>query len=155
MITLNFKTINNPLTIYHEKNAAYLAIQDKKIIKLPANIKKLTNLTLFSVGINELKTIPNMDTLINLTELYLYQNHLTYLPKLPKLGFLVAYCNQLKYLPLIDTLYMLIIHNNKLKFLPSSKNLEYANILNNQIIVCLLSKDIIENNYDLIYNEDV
>ena len=160
-IKLKFKTIDGELIKYYRIDKVCLNLWNKQITKLPA-FTSLKNLQMLSLCDNHLTSIFVIAQITNLTDLHLYRNRLTYLPigQLTKLRVLTLSGNQLTYVPSfinLTKLTFLTLFNNKLKFLPLlSENLEHLDINYNQII-CLITniKNVVINNYDLIYNNDI
>ena len=133
-----------PSAIRALKKLVYLSLNDNQIIDVSyiATFSQLQNLQLCY---NKIKAI-EINTLINLTELYLDHNEITEFPKINALTNLTAFTisyNQLKRLPSeigkLTNLTELNLSNNQLKWIPLEigklTNLTELNLAYNQLII--------------------
>ena len=142
MVTLRIKVAGTLIKKYNE-NIDDLTLCNTKIKYLPPEIGNLTKLKHLSLDHNKLKYLPiEISKLTNLKYLSFFNNKLKYLPQ--------------KIYTLKNLEYLYLSHN-KLKFLPNNTfpQLKYIGLSNNQIIISLLNRRFILNNYNLIYNDEI
>ena len=152
-------------------NLTQLYLNQNELKYLPSGISALVNLQYLYLDNNSLKLIsPEIGALVNLKQLYLNNNQLVESAFPPEIGALT----NLQYLFLFNNklippeigafinLTHLYVDDNLLKMLPlvlcmheTLTHLQRLDISYNQIIICLINKKIVINDYVLIYNSDI
>ena len=177
----NNKLATLPPEIGQLINLTQLGLGENKLKHIPPEICRLTKLTHLALHHNSLKRIPpeilgscTHETLANLTHLYLDHNKLKHISIFIKLNELTLNNNQLKWISSEpfkkefaentidntyfddDTIQRSDLYYNQLKWIPYKiTHFQKLYIYNNQIIICLIDKKNIINNYELIYNNDI
>jgi len=128
-----------------DKKILVLDIVEKKIKKIPKEIKKLTNLLIFDCSNNHIKKIPKeIFNLINLTMFFCYNNEIKKIPKeIKNLTNLQTFCctkNQIKKIPKemcnLINLQTFNCGNNQIKKIPK----EICNLINLETFFCGLNQ---------------
>lgn len=159
MLKLTYWKANKKIVKKYNKDSTVVLLTYKQIIYISPQISKFTKLVQLYLFENNLITIPyGISQLLNLECLWLTNNKLKYLPsdiyKLTKLIKLWIVANKLKFLPLIPkNIISLDIGGNQIIFV-------FINITDRYIppdnaLFYDYSKINLDNDYEVIYNDDV